>query len=191
MHSERILVRCLDCSSCNYCFGCVGLYKTDFSILNQRYDRAAVFRADQTFEPRACQPTRMRAVVQRVLSARVEVDGKVVGAIGNGLLAYVGFGRDDTADDRRWVVSKIAGLRVFEGASKAADGSSKMTLSVADVGGAVLLVSQFTLYGDVQRGRRPAFDEAMPPRKHGLTKPPSSTCERRACASKRVSFAPT
>jgi D-tyrosyl-tRNA(Tyr) deacylase len=105
----------------------------------------------------------MRAVVQRVLGARVEVDGKVVGAIGHGLLAYVGFGRDDTADDRRWVVSKIAGLRVFEGVPKAADGSGKMTLSVADVGGAVLLVSQFTLYGDVQRGRRPAFDQAMPP----------------------------
>jgi D-tyrosyl-tRNA(Tyr) deacylase len=105
----------------------------------------------------------MRAVVQRVLGARVEVEGQVVGAIEHGLLAYVGFGRDDTADDRHWVVSKIAGLRVFEGLHAPADGSGKMTLSVADVGGAVLLVSQFTLYGDVQRGRRPAFDQAMPP----------------------------
>jgi D-aminoacyl-tRNA deacylase len=103
----------------------------------------------------------MRAVVQRVLSARVEVDGKVVGAIERGLLAYLGFGREDSDDDRRWVVSKIAGLRVFE--DPAEGGSGKMTVGVADVGGSVLLVSQFTLYGDVQRGRRPAFDEAMPP----------------------------
>lgn len=103
----------------------------------------------------------MRAVVQRVLSARVDVGGQTVGAIEHGLLAYVGFGRGDTADDRRWGVSKIVGLRIFEPAGLAG-GSGKMTLSVAEVGGAVLLVSQFTLYGDVQRGRRPAFDLAMP-----------------------------
>jgi D-tyrosyl-tRNA(Tyr) deacylase len=105
----------------------------------------------------------MRAVVQRVLEARVEVDGKVVGAIAHGLLALVGFGRDDTAEDRRWVVSKIVGLRVFERPADPVPDSGKMALAVGDVGGAVLLVSQFTLYGDVLRGRRPAFDQAMPP----------------------------
>lgn len=104
----------------------------------------------------------MRAVVQRVLGARVEVGAKVVGSIERGLLAFVGFGRDDTAEDRRWVVSKIVGLRVFAGSDDSGGASGKMTLSVADVGGAVLLVSQFTLYGDVLRGRRPAFDLAMP-----------------------------
>jgi D-tyrosyl-tRNA(Tyr) deacylase len=99
----------------------------------------------------------MRAVVQRVASARVEVDGQVVGAIERGLLAYIGFGRGDTEDDRAWVLSKIVGLRVFE------DVAGKMSLAVTDVGGALLLVSQFTLYGDVRRGRRPSFDDAMPP----------------------------
>jgi D-tyrosyl-tRNA(Tyr) deacylase len=99
----------------------------------------------------------MRAVVQRVKSARVEVDGAVVGAIERGLLVYLGFGKGDTADDRAWVLSKIAGLRVFE------DSAGKMNLGVQDVGGALLLVSQFTLYGDVRRGRRPSFDDAMPP----------------------------
>jgi D-tyrosyl-tRNA(Tyr) deacylase len=99
----------------------------------------------------------MRAVVQRVKSARVEVDGAVVGAIERGLLVYLGFGKGDTAEDRAWVLSKIAGLRVFE------DAAGKMNLGVQDVGGALLLVSQFTLYGDVRRGRRPSFDDAMPP----------------------------
>jgi D-tyrosyl-tRNA(Tyr) deacylase len=99
----------------------------------------------------------MRAVVQRVSSARVEVDGQTVGEIERGLLAYVGFGRGDTEEDRAWVLSRIATLRVF------ADEAGKMSLSVQDIGGAVLLVSQFTLYGDVRRGRRPSFDDAMPP----------------------------
>jgi D-aminoacyl-tRNA deacylase len=99
----------------------------------------------------------VRAVVQRVASARVEVDGAVVGAIDRGLLAYIGFGRGDTDEDRAWVLSRIATLRVF------ADAAGKMSLGVQDVGGALLLVSQFTLYGDVRRGRRPSFDDAMPP----------------------------
>jgi D-tyrosyl-tRNA(Tyr) deacylase len=99
----------------------------------------------------------MRAIVQRVASARVEVDGETVGAIERGLLAYVGFGRGDTEEDRAWVLSRIATLRVF------ADDDGKMSLGVQDIGGAVLLVSQFTLYGDVRRGRRPSFDDAMPP----------------------------
>jgi D-aminoacyl-tRNA deacylase len=98
----------------------------------------------------------MRAVVQRVLEARVEVAGEVVGAIGQGLLAYVGFGRGDTATERAWMIAKIAGLRIFEQ-------DEKMTRALAEVGGSLLLVSQFTLYGDVRRGRRPSFDDAMPP----------------------------
>jgi D-tyrosyl-tRNA(Tyr) deacylase len=99
----------------------------------------------------------MRAVVQRVAYARVEVGGEVVGAIERGLLAYVGFGRGDTDEDRAWVLQKVVTLRVFE------DEQGKMSKSLADVGGALLLVSQFTLYGDLRRGRRPSFDDAMPP----------------------------
>jgi D-aminoacyl-tRNA deacylase len=102
----------------------------------------------------------MRAVVQRVLRARVEVREEVVGAIDRGILAYVGFGRRDTKEDRAWMLSKIVGLRMFEDEQSPA---KRMTLSMADVDGALLLVSQFTLYGDVLRGRRPSFDEAMPP----------------------------
>jgi D-tyrosyl-tRNA(Tyr) deacylase len=98
----------------------------------------------------------MRAVVERVLDARVEVGGQVIGAIGLGLLAYVGFGRGDTEADRAWVLSKLATMRIFE------DEGKKMNRSLADVGGALLLVSQFTLYGDVRKGRRPSFDDAMP-----------------------------
>jgi D-tyrosyl-tRNA(Tyr) deacylase len=107
----------------------------------------------------------VRAVVQRVADARVEVDGEVVGAIDRGLLAYVGLGRGDTAEDRAWVLSKIVGLRVFEaepGPGARAE-AGRMTLNLADVGGALLVVSQFTLYGDLRRGRRPSFDDAMPP----------------------------
>jgi D-tyrosyl-tRNA(Tyr) deacylase len=99
----------------------------------------------------------MRAVVQRVTSARVEIEGTIVGAIDRGLLAYLGFGRGDSHEDRSWLLTKIATLRIFE------DDAGKMGLSLADIGGAVLLVSQFTLYGDLRRGRRPSFDEAMPP----------------------------
>ena len=100
----------------------------------------------------------MRAVVQRVASARVEIGGEIAGAIERGLLVYLGFGKGDTAEDRAWVLSKIATLRIFE------DDAGKMNHGVQDVGGALLLVSQFTLYADVRRGRRPSFDDAMPPR---------------------------
>lgn len=99
----------------------------------------------------------MRAVAQRVVSASVEVDRAVVGAIDGGLLVYLGVGRDDGPDDVAWSADKISGLRIF------ADDAGKMSRSVADVGGAVLAVSQFTLYGDMRKGRRPSFDEAAPP----------------------------
>ncbi|MCA9578890.1 MAG: D-aminoacyl-tRNA deacylase [Polyangiales bacterium] len=99
----------------------------------------------------------MRAVIQRVSRADVVVGADIVGAIGQGLLVYLGAGADDTADDVGYVVQKIAGLRVF------VDAEGKMSRSVADVGGAVLVVSQFTLYGDVRKGRRPSFTAAAPP----------------------------
>lgn len=98
----------------------------------------------------------MRAVVQRVSSARVEVAGKPVGSIGAGLLAFVGIARDDVDDDARITASKIAGLRVFN------DDDGAMNRSLLDVGGGVLAVSQFTLYGDVRKGRRPSFVDAAP-----------------------------
>ena len=98
----------------------------------------------------------MRAVVQRVSSARVEVAGEVVGSIGKGFLALVGVARDDRDDDARIVASKVAGLRVF------GDDDGAMNRSLLDVGGAVLAVSQFTLYGDARKGHRPSFVDAAP-----------------------------
>lgn len=99
----------------------------------------------------------MRAVVQRVAWAKVEVGGETIGAIERGLLVYLGAGKGDGDEDRAYVLGKVLGLRIFE------DESGKMNHAVTDVGGALLVVSQFTLYGDVKRGRRPSFDGAMPP----------------------------
>jgi D-tyrosyl-tRNA(Tyr) deacylase len=99
----------------------------------------------------------VRAVVQRVTTARVEVDGEVVGSIGPGLLVLVGVGRTDTIDDARWLADKVVGLRVFP------DERGAMNRSVAEIGGEILSVSQFTLYGVVARGRRPSFTQAAPP----------------------------
>ncbi|HEY6508896.1 MAG TPA: D-aminoacyl-tRNA deacylase, partial [Vicinamibacterales bacterium] len=100
----------------------------------------------------------MRAVVQRVSSARVRVGDRVVGAIARGLLVLVGVARDDDAVDTQYVARKILDLRVFEGLE-----GKPMDRSVVDVGGGVLVVSQFTLYGDVRKGRRPSFDAAAAP----------------------------
>ena len=99
----------------------------------------------------------MRAVVQRVSSARVTVDDRPVGSIGAGLLVLVGIGRDDGRDAVSYLVDKVVGLRVFP------DADGRMNRSVREVGGEVLLVSQFTLYGDCRRGRRPSFDRAAAP----------------------------
>lgn len=99
----------------------------------------------------------MRAVVQRVLRAKVTVDGETVGEIGRGFVVLLGVSRDDTPADADYMAEKVAGLRVFE------DEQGKMNRSLQDVGGAVLAVSQFTLYGDVRRGRRPGFDRAARP----------------------------
>ncbi len=99
----------------------------------------------------------MRAVVQRVKRASVTVGGEVTGQIEKGLLVLLGVSRDDTEADAGYLAEKVAGLRIFE------DGEGKMNLSAAEASGAVLVVSQFTLYGDVRRGKRPSFDAAAPP----------------------------
>lgn len=99
----------------------------------------------------------MRVVLQRVSRAKVTVDGEVTGEIGRGLLVLVGVGRGDTEADADYLADKTAGLRIFE------DAEGKMNRSVIDAGGAVLVVSQFTLYGDVRKGKRPSFDGAAPP----------------------------
>jgi D-aminoacyl-tRNA deacylase len=99
----------------------------------------------------------MRAVVQRVSSAKVTVASETAGEIGVGLLVLLGVGAADTRSDADYLVEKTIGLRIFE------DAGGKMNLSVADVGGALLVVSQFTLYGDARRGKRPSFEAAAPP----------------------------
>ena len=99
----------------------------------------------------------MRAVAQRVSSALVRVDDEITGEIGNGLLVYVGAMKGDAQEDVRYLADKIANLRIFE------DDQGKMSRSLLDIAGGALLVSQFTLFGDLRRGRRPSFDDAAPP----------------------------
>jgi D-tyrosyl-tRNA(Tyr) deacylase len=99
----------------------------------------------------------MRAVVQRVSRASVSIGGEVVGGIGPGLLVLLGVGRGDGEDAGRWICDKLLKLRIFE------DEQGRMNRNVSEVGGAILLESQFTLYGNVERGNRPGFDEAAPP----------------------------
>jgi D-tyrosyl-tRNA(Tyr) deacylase len=99
----------------------------------------------------------MRAVVQRASRAKVTVGGEIVGETGIGLLVLLGVGGDDTEASADYLADKIVGLRIFE------DDAGKMNRSVAEVGGAVLAVSQFTLYGDVRKGKRPSFDNAARP----------------------------
>ena len=99
----------------------------------------------------------MRAVVQRVTRARVAVEGEAVGQIGRGLVLLLGIARDDTERDCSYLLEKIAGLRIFD------DAEGRMNLSLVETGGALLVVSQFTLYGDVRRGRRPSWIDAAPP----------------------------
>lgn len=99
----------------------------------------------------------MRVVIQRVLRASVTIDGEVVGRIERGLLVLFGVHRTDTAEQARWLADKTAGLRIFP------DAGGKMNLDVQNAGGGILVVSQFTLYGDCQKGRRPSFIEAAQP----------------------------
>jgi D-tyrosyl-tRNA(Tyr) deacylase len=99
----------------------------------------------------------MRVVVQRVTSARVRVDQEVVGEIERGVLILLGVTHSDTKDDARWLAEKVVGLRIFN------DAEVKMNLDLAAIDGGALVVSQFTLYGDCRKGRRPSFVEAAPP----------------------------
>ncbi len=99
----------------------------------------------------------MRACIQRVSSASVTVDGQIVGQIDRGLLVLLGVAADDSPADVQWLVEKIIGLRIFD------DDAGKMNLALGDVGGALLVVSQFTLFGDCRKGRRPSYDQAAPP----------------------------
>lgn len=99
----------------------------------------------------------MKAVIQRVSEASVEVDSKLVGEIGKGLLVFLGITHDDTDKDIDYLIDKIINLRIFE------DEDQRMNLSLLDIHGEVLLVSQFTLYGDCRKGRRPSYDKAAKP----------------------------
>ena len=99
----------------------------------------------------------MRMVCQRVLEAKVTVNDQPVGTIGRGLLVYLGVGKGDTEDDAKFMADKLVNLRIF------ADQAGKMNLSVQDVAGAILLISNFTLHGDCRKGRRPGFDAAAEP----------------------------
>jgi D-tyrosyl-tRNA(Tyr) deacylase len=99
----------------------------------------------------------MRACIQRVTESEVSVDGAIVGRIGKGLVVLLGVASGDGDDEVNWLAEKIVGLRIFE------DEEGKMNRSLAEVGGSMLVVSQFTLYGDCRRGRRPSFTEAAPP----------------------------
>ncbi|MCA9555740.1 MAG: D-tyrosyl-tRNA(Tyr) deacylase [Myxococcales bacterium] len=99
----------------------------------------------------------MRAVIQRVTEASVAVAGETVGQIGRGLLVLLGVGEGDGPEQAAWLAEKVAGLRIFE------DDAGKMNRSLDEIGGQMLVVSQFTLYGDCRKGRRPSFDKAAPP----------------------------
>jgi D-tyrosyl-tRNA(Tyr) deacylase len=99
----------------------------------------------------------VRAVVQRVLQGRVEIDGRAVGQIDKGLLVYLSVGKTDTVDDAQFMAEKLVNLRIF------ADEAGKMNRSLVDLGGSILLVSNFTLHGDCRKGRRPSFDAAAEP----------------------------
>ncbi len=99
----------------------------------------------------------MRAVIQRIQQAQVTVEGQKVGKIDKGLLVYLGVGKEDTIKDAQFIADKLVNLRIFP------DQAGKMNLSVKDIGGAILLVSNFTLHGDCRKGRRPGFDAAAEP----------------------------
>ena len=101
----------------------------------------------------------MKAVIQRVSQAEVRVNAKRIGAIGKGILIFIGISKEDTSEDADYLIQKIVQLRMFE------DDEGKMNLSAIDVGGELLAISQFTLYGDCRKGRRPSFDKAADPQK--------------------------
>jgi len=99
----------------------------------------------------------VRAIIQRVSSASVSIEGEIISSIDRGLLLLVGFHKDDTASDSDYIITKSTGLRIFD------DADGFMNLSVSDIDGEILVVSQFTLYGDSRKGKRPSFSTSMPP----------------------------
>jgi len=99
----------------------------------------------------------MRVLVQRVKEAKVLVNGQIIGQIGKGILVFLGIARGDNITQAEWLVKKVCSLRIF------ADKNSEFNLSLKEIGGEILVVSQFTLYGDCRKGRRPSFDQAAPP----------------------------
>jgi D-tyrosyl-tRNA(Tyr) deacylase len=128
---------------------------------------------------------RVRAVVQRVSRAEVRVEGRATGRIDRGLAVLLGVARDDGDEDVRLLADKVAALRVFE------DGAGKMNLALAEVGGSVLVVSQFTLLGDARKGNRPSFVDAPPPeRRTRSTSGSAPRCGRRGSPSRRECSAP-
>ena len=141
----------------------IGVRKMDRGSIRQLLSRDAISANEPSIasieqdDSHCARQLGMRAVVQRVNEASVTVEGAIVGSIDRGLLVYLGAADGDDASDVRYTVDKIAGLRVFP------NDQGRMSLSLTDVGGAVLVVSQFTLFGDVRRGRRPSFDGAADP----------------------------
>jgi D-aminoacyl-tRNA deacylase len=104
----------------------------------------------------------MRLLIQRVLSAKVVVNSSICGSIDTGLLVFIGVSRTDSREDADYLLDKLAGIRIFP------DAEGKMNLNIEQAGGSLLLISQFTLYGDCRRGRRPSFDQAAPPEQAGI-----------------------
>jgi D-aminoacyl-tRNA deacylase len=123
------------------------------SRFEERREESTVRGASFQDEKALC----MRAVVQRVSQSSVSVGGEVVGQSGHGFMILLGVRKDDGEEQAKWLANKVAGLRIFE------DDEGKMNLSIIDVGGNALVVSQFTLYGDCKKGRRPSFIDAAPP----------------------------
>ena len=127
----------------------------------------------------------MRVVLQRVSRGEVRIDGEVAGSIGRGFLLLVGFTKGDAEEQLAWMVEKVRGLRLFS------DAEGKMNLALEDVGGELLVVSQFTLYGDVRKGRRPcSFMRPNPQRRSGFTIGSSSCCARGRSPSPPVHLVP-
>lgn len=140
------------------------VYRNQYPVYGNQYQESVLFAfmTSNSLDLHVCSmgiiiEVEMRAVVQRVASARVTIDGNICGEIGRGLLVYIGIGEDDNERIVDWLCNRIVNLRIFN------DGGGKKNISVSDIGGGILLISNFTLYGDVKRGFRPSFSHAARP----------------------------